>query len=167
MPCNDHVRDLMIAAIDGEDVPELDAHRMECGDCSDEWLRITTIDRLLDSAPMPQLPSGFATGVERHMARALDGATPWRGTLANIGLVVAGIATVLFALATLALRLDLGGTFDALTRTALFNAMMALAESTVRGPFGVLVLVALAAGLAMAWFAILLLPRLSPRADRG
>jgi len=165
MPCDDNVLNAMIAAIDGDAAHELTEHLADCAGCRDEWQRVAEIDRLLRSAPPAEPPADLVARVEQHMARSLDRTTAWRITLANIGIVTAGTALIAFAAATVALRVDLSDIADLVWRMPALDEVMALAVRAARGPLGVLALGALAASLAIAWFAVLFLPRTTPRVD--
>lgn len=168
MPCDDVVRDWMIEAMDGEERPELAAHLANCPDCREELRRVAAIDRLLRAAPDVAPPPGLAVRIDRQLTRSLDGGTAWSRTLAHLGLVVAATATALAALVALGLRPG-QGTSGALERVLAAPALaeaLEVAVAAARGPLGVVALAGLAAGLAVAWFAVLFVPRLSPGVDR-
>lgn len=160
----------MIEAVDGRETPELVAHLAQCPECSEEFRRIVAIDRLLRASPEVEPPPGLAARIDRHLERSLDGGARWTRTLAHLGLVVAATATALVAVATLGLRPGSGDGDSALERLARAPALaevLDVAEAAARGPLGVVVSAALAAGLAVAWFAVLFVPRLATRTDRS
>jgi len=159
----------MIEAVDGREVPELDAHLAVCPACREEMRRVAAIDRLLRAAPEVEPPPGLAARIDRHLDRSLDGGARWVRSLAQIGLIVAATATALVAVATLGMRPDSGAgesALEGLMRGPALAEALDVAIAAARGPLGILLWAGLAAGLAVAWFAVLFVPRLAARTDR-
>jgi len=156
----------MIAALDGEGVPELADHLAECPECAEERRRVAAVDRVLRAAPSIEPPIDLALRIERRIAQARNGRAAWRRTVTGIALVSAGVATTALAATTLALVVrPRPGAIDVLG--PLVAAASGLAGAAARGPLGALVLAALAAGLGVAWFTVLFAPRLAARSDRS
>lgn len=171
MPC-DHARRLMGDRLDGEAVPELDAHLRDCVACASELARLADVDALLKAQQLVELPPNFSSRMMHRLAEADRRRPDWRRGLIQIGAVMSGTlaAAAGGGLLLNGWRWTMVGTPLSDQATMIVRSVpiviVTVLESSAHGAVRWPVYGVLAAALAAAWFGALVVPRLGERTAR-
>lgn len=163
MSCSD-AHALMSAAFDGFDRAPLEPHLAACPDCIERWQALEALDALFRSQPMVEPPAGFAPRVTLRIEREKRLVPSWSRSLKVLLVMLGGLAAM--ALSTLAIvhgfrTIGPSGAGEASAQGA-WAALLSLAPAWARpwaaGTLGAAGMLALAAVLAIVWFAVLVVP---------
>jgi anti-sigma factor RsiW len=171
MQC-DCARVLMSDALDGVDAPGLDGHLAACPACAAEWSRLRSVDARLRAQPLIAPPAHFGARLLHQVVLETCERPAWQRSLMHVGVVVSGTLMVLVGVTLLlhGWRVTMPGTpamaqvAAALRGVGTVGAVVweLVVRDAVRWPLSV----ALAIGLAAAWFGALVVPRFAERTAR-
>ena len=156
-------RSLMAAALDqANEAASVPGHVHECASCSDEWMRLQAVERLLDQARFEEVPDLFvATTMERivHSGSRLDAVPNLRWSEAGVIVLGSIAASMLIAFW---LRSPAGPHIDLHFVAGVVNLVGGLATAIVRAPAALVsIQLCLALAVAALWFVAVVAPRTS------
>lgn len=163
MSCSD-AHTLMSAAFDGFDRAPLEPHLAACPDCAERWRALEALDALFRSQPMLEPPAGFAQRVSLRIEREKRLVPSWSRSLKVLLVMLGGLAATVFVTLGIAqgLRTIVAIGAGKASTQGVWAAVLGLAPEWARpwaaGTLGAAGIVALAAVLAIVWFAVLVVP---------
>jgi hypothetical protein len=150
---------------DGRKMAELNTHMAGCRDCEQQWAVLSSIEALLGSQRLLDPPPNFSSRVVARIDNDARQAPPWRRSLLQISMILAGAGS--FATATALFVHGFGSTLGA-TQGAKLALEFGIGAISILGALAGIVAAsqhiwlaysAMSVVLALAWFAALVLPR--------